>query len=62
MKILIVAPRYYLHVGGVEYVVKSIAESLAKLGHEITVLVGEPNRKKRLEECTNDIHIIRWPT
>jgi Glycosyltransferase len=62
MKILTVAPRYYPHVGGVEYVVKSIAESLAKLGHEITVLVGEPNSKKRLEEYANDIHIIRWPT
>jgi len=62
MKILIVAPRYYLHVGGVEYVVKSISESLAKLDHEITVLVGEHNNKKRLEECINDIHIIRWPT
>ena len=61
MKILIVAPRYYLHVGGVEYVVKSISESLAKLDHEITVLVGEHNNKKRLEECINDIHIIRWP-
>jgi glycosyltransferase involved in cell wall biosynthesis len=62
MKILIIAPRYYPHVGGVEYVVKSITERLAKLGHEITVLVGEPNNKKRLEECTNDIHVIRWPT
>ena len=62
MKILIVAPRYYPHVGGVEYVVKSIAESLAKLGHEITVLVGEPNNKKRLEEYVNGAYVIRWPT
>jgi len=62
MKILIVAPRYYPHVGGVEYVVKSIAESLAKLGHEITVLVGEPNNKKRLEEYVNGVYVIRWPT
>jgi glycosyltransferase involved in cell wall biosynthesis len=62
MKILIVAPRYYPHVGGVEYVVKSIAESLEKLGHEITVLVGEPNNKKRLEEYVNGAYVIRWPT
>ncbi len=62
MKILIVAPRYYPHVGGVEYVVKSIAESLAKLGHEITVLVGEPNKKKRLEDYVNGVYVVRWPT
>ncbi|MFZ8858648.1 MAG: glycosyltransferase family 4 protein [Candidatus Caldarchaeales archaeon] len=49
-------------MGGVEYVVKSITERLAKLGHEITVLVGEPNNKKRLEVRINDIHVIRWPT
>jgi glycosyltransferase involved in cell wall biosynthesis len=62
MKILIVAPHYYPHVGGVEYVVKSTAESLAKHGHEITVLVGEPNSKKRLEDYVNGVYVVRWPT
>ena len=62
MKILIVAPHYYPHVGGVEYVVKSTAESLAKLGHKITVLVGEPNSKKRLEDYVNGVYVVRWPT
>ena len=62
MKILIAAPHYYPHVGGVEYVVKSTAESLAKLGHKITVLVGEPNSKKRLEDYVNGVYVVRWPT
>ncbi|MEM0172804.1 MAG: glycosyltransferase, partial [Thermoproteota archaeon] len=42
MRLLYVVPRYYPNVGGVEYVVKSVAERLARRGHEVTVLCGEP--------------------
>jgi glycosyltransferase involved in cell wall biosynthesis len=34
MRIAYVAPGYSPRIGGVEYVVKSVAERLAKLGHE----------------------------
>jgi len=37
MKIVYVAPGYSPQIGGVEHVVKSVAERLAKLGHEVTV-------------------------
>jgi glycosyltransferase involved in cell wall biosynthesis len=43
MRLLFVAPSYYPHVGGVEYVVKSVAERLVKRGHDVTVLCGEPS-------------------
>ncbi len=62
MRILFVAPRYHPHIGGVEYVVKSIAERLAKLGHEVIVLAGEPNIDRPVEEEINRVRVVRWPT
>jgi len=37
MKVLFIAPSYYPHIGGVEYVVKSVAERLARAGHEASI-------------------------
>ena len=61
MKILFVSPRYNPHVGGVEYVVKSVAERLARRGHDVTVLCGESNTEKSCEELVNSVHVVRWP-
>jgi glycosyltransferase involved in cell wall biosynthesis len=60
--ILLVTPRYYPDVGGVEYVVKSTAERFAALGHETTVVTGDPKADKPLEEEINGVYVIRWPT
>jgi glycosyltransferase involved in cell wall biosynthesis len=60
--ILLVTPSYYPNIGGVEYVVKSIAERLAALGHETTVVTGDPKADKPREEEINGVHVIRWPT
>ncbi|MEM4488964.1 MAG: glycosyltransferase family 4 protein [Desulfurococcaceae archaeon] len=54
-------PRYYPHIGGVEYVVKSVAERLAGRGHEVTVLCGEPGIDNPREEWTNNVRVVRWP-
>ena len=62
MRIIHVAPRYHPHIGGVEYVVKSIAERSAKMGHTVTVIAGEPNTDKPHEEEINGVEVIRWPT
>jgi len=62
MKIVQVCPRYYPHIGGVEYVVKSVAERLAKLGHEVTLLAGEPGITKPEEESISGVRVVRWPT
>ncbi|MEM4488596.1 MAG: glycosyltransferase family 4 protein [Desulfurococcaceae archaeon] len=55
------APRYYPHIGGVEYVVKSIAERLVRRGHEINVLCGESGIDKPREEVVNGVSVVRWP-
>jgi 1,2-diacylglycerol 3-alpha-glucosyltransferase len=62
MRIVYVAPSYYPRIGGVEYVVKSVAERMAKLGHEVTVVAGEPEAEKPREEEINGVQVIRWPT
>ena len=62
MKILYITPTYYPRIGGIEYVVKSVAERLAKAGHEIIVLAGEPNIEESVEEDVNGVRVVRWPT
>jgi len=62
MRIIHVAPRYHPHIGGVEYVVKSVAERLVKMGHTVTVIAGEPSIGKLREEEINGVEVIRWPT
>jgi glycosyltransferase involved in cell wall biosynthesis len=62
MRIVYVAPSYYPRIGGVEYVVKSVAERMAKIGHEVTVVAGEPEAEKPREEEINGVRVIRWPT
>ena len=62
MKLLLISPRYHPHVGGVEYVVKSIAERLTRRGYEVVVLAEEPNVDKRFKEEVDGVRVIRWPT
>jgi glycosyltransferase involved in cell wall biosynthesis len=61
MKILQVATSYYPRIGGLEYVVKSVSERLVKIGHEVTVIAGEPGIDRPREEEINGVKIIRWP-
>ena len=62
MKILFISPSYYPHIGGVEYVVKSVAERLAKMGHKVKVLAGESRANNLIEEEVSGVNVIRWPT
>ena len=62
MRILLVTPSYYPNIGGVEYVVKSIAERLAAAGHKTTVVTGDPKADKPREEEISGVYVIRWPT
>jgi 1,2-diacylglycerol 3-alpha-glucosyltransferase len=61
MNLLFVAPRYYPHVGGLEYVVKSVAERLVKKGHDVSVLCGESNLDNPMEGRTNGVYVYKWP-
>jgi len=62
MRILQIATHYYPRIGGLEYVVKSVSERLAKAGHETIVIAGEPEIDKPQEEEINNVRVIRWPT
>jgi len=62
MNILFVVVHYYPYIGGVEYVVKSLAECLVKMGYGVTVLAGEPQIDNPVEGDVNMVHVIRWPT
>jgi len=62
MRILQIATHYYPRIGGLEYVVKSVSERLAKAGHETIVMAGEPEIDKPREEEINNVRVIRWPT
>jgi len=61
MKAMFVVSHYYPYAGGVEYVVKSVAERLVKKGHDVTVLCGEPSLDDPREEWINGVHVFRWP-
>jgi len=61
MRILFIAPSYYPHIGGVEYVVKSVAERLAKANHEVIVVAGEPSTDKPREDIVEGVKVVRWP-
>jgi glycosyltransferase involved in cell wall biosynthesis len=61
MRLMFVAPRYCSHVGGVEYVVKSVAERLARRGNEVTAFCGSSNINILKEEWINGVHVFRWP-
>jgi len=61
MKIMFVVSHYYPYIGGVEYVVKSVAERLVKKGHYATVLCGEPSINSPREEYVDGLHVFRWP-
>jgi 1,2-diacylglycerol 3-alpha-glucosyltransferase len=62
LNIAFVAPRYHPHIGGVEYVVKSVAERLDRMGHDVTVLAGEPEVERPREEVVGGVRVVRWPT
>jgi glycosyltransferase involved in cell wall biosynthesis len=61
MHMIFISPSYYPHIGGVEYVVKSISERLVEMGHKIAVLAGELGVNSLHEEIVNGVRVVRWP-
>jgi glycosyltransferase involved in cell wall biosynthesis len=57
MHMIFISPSYYPHIGGVEYVVKSISERLVEMGHKIAVLAGEPGVNSLHEEIVNGVRV-----
>jgi len=61
MRVMFIVSHYYPYTGGVEYVVKSVAERLVKKGHDVTVLCGESSLDNPKEEWINGVNVFRWP-
>lgn len=60
MKVLLTVHTYWPEKNGVQYVAQYMAEGLAQLGHEITVLTNfSPNSMVQSEEVHNGVKIIR---
>ncbi|MEM3941806.1 MAG: glycosyltransferase family 4 protein [Candidatus Bathyarchaeia archaeon] len=61
MKVLYISQSYHPQIGGIEYVVKSVAERLARRGYDVAVLCGEPDIEKPCEGMVNGVYVVRWP-
>jgi glycosyltransferase involved in cell wall biosynthesis len=60
MKIVHVHPHYWPVVGGMENAIKALAESMARLGHEVHVITSSYGAEDRpVEEIINNVHIHR---
>ncbi|MEM3994264.1 MAG: glycosyltransferase [Thermofilum sp.] len=45
-----------------EHAVRSLAERLARRGHDVVVLAGEPRIDRPAEEEVDGVAVVRWPT
>jgi len=61
MKIVFVLENYFPNIGGVESLFKSLVESLAKEGHEITIITSRIVPTSPLKEKNGTITIRRMP-
>jgi len=61
MKIVFVLENYFPNIGGVESLFKSLVESLAKEGHQITIVTSRITAESPLKEKKGNIRIRRMP-
>lgn len=61
MKILNVCARYHPYVGGVQRIVKNVAEYLAKQNNQVTVYATDPSKKSRQQMVINGVKIKNYP-
>jgi len=60
MRIVHIHPHYWPVVGGLENVVKALAEGMVKLGHEVHVITSRYGAEGRpREEVVNGVHVYR---
>jgi len=59
MKILFILELYYPNIGGIEKLFKSLAETLAGQGHEVTVITTRFRKDLPLRESLNGVKIKR---
>jgi glycogen synthase len=64
LRVLMVTPRYWPFMGGVENHVHEVSRRLARLGVDITVLTTDPSGQLPADELSEEIRILRvraWP-
>jgi len=61
MRLVYVLEYYYPNIGGVETLFKNLIESLAKEGHQITIITSQVNSDSPLKEKQGNIQINRMP-
>jgi glycosyltransferase involved in cell wall biosynthesis len=61
VKILFVLTYYHPHVSGLTIYVKRLATSLAKCGHQVTVLTSRYDPALPAEEVVDSVHVVRTP-
>jgi len=64
LRLLMVTPRYFPYIGGVETHVYEVARRLVRTGVEVTILTADPGGRLPAYEQTEGIHIRRaraWP-
>ena len=61
MRIVHICARYYPYAGGVEIVVKNIAEHAQKLGHEVTVYATDPTISFPKTRTVNGVELRNYP-
>jgi glycosyltransferase involved in cell wall biosynthesis len=59
MKILFILELYYPNIGGIEKLFKSLAETLARQGHEVTVITTRFRKDLPVRETLNGVKIRR---
>lgn len=61
MKVMIVTPYFYPHLGGLENYTNGIARGLAKDGHEVLIVTSNHNKKAYEEGLIDGLRVIRLP-
>jgi len=64
LRILMVTPRYFPYMGGVESHVYQVCRRMAALGHDMTVLTADPSGELPKSEQVDGVNILRvkaWP-
>ena len=62
MRILLVAPHFYPHMGGIERHVACLGEALSMANHEVTVATIDHEGKLQREETVNGMRVLRFRT
>ena len=60
--VVFIVPRFFPHIGGVEYVVALLAIKLKNANYDVTIIAGESSITKPMRLIANGIEIIKWPT